>query len=95
MNTTPIVGMWGLLAAVEATIKAAPPAQRGELAAVLDAYARDFPEEFSWAMRMKDGTLPGFRRSPRGLCPETRGETWERGRSHEGRYDRIGSPPGR
>jgi hypothetical protein len=49
MNTTPIVGMWGLLAAVEATIKAAPPAQRGELAAVLDAYARDFPEEFSWA----------------------------------------------
>jgi hypothetical protein len=43
------IGMYHFLTAVEETIKTADPAKRESLAAVIDAYHDDFPEEFDWA----------------------------------------------
>ena len=42
--------MFELLDAVEAAIQLADPAKREALAAVIDAYAEDFPDEFYWAI---------------------------------------------
>ena len=45
------VGMYELLEAVEAVIKAADPEKREALAETIDAYAENFMgEEFFWAM---------------------------------------------
>jgi hypothetical protein len=42
--------MFELLDAVEAVIQVADLAKREALAAVIDAYAEDFPDEFYWAI---------------------------------------------
>ena len=42
-------GMYELLEAIETVIKASNPEKREALAATVDAYADDFPEEFFWA----------------------------------------------
>ena len=42
--------MRNLLSAVEAAITTADPAHREALGVTIDAYARDFPEEFRWAI---------------------------------------------
>jgi hypothetical protein len=41
-----ITGMYELLDAIEAVIKAADPAKREALAQTMDAYAADFPDDF-------------------------------------------------
>jgi hypothetical protein len=45
----PITGMYELLDAVEAVIASADPAKRETLAKTIDAYCKDFPDEFFWA----------------------------------------------
>jgi hypothetical protein len=45
-----IIGVYELLDAIEAVIKAADPAKRDALARTIDAYAEDFPDEFFWAV---------------------------------------------
>jgi hypothetical protein len=45
-----IVGMYELLDAIEAVIKAADPAKREALAQTIDGFAEDFPEDFYWAV---------------------------------------------
>ena len=42
-------GMYELLDAIEAVVKAADPVKREALAQIIDAYADDFPDEFFWA----------------------------------------------
>ena len=49
MTDEPITGMYEVLDALEEVIKAADPAKREALAATIDAYAEDFPEDFHWA----------------------------------------------
>jgi hypothetical protein len=44
------VGVYELLDAIEAVIKAADPAKREALAQTIDAYAEDFPDDFFWAV---------------------------------------------
>ena len=44
-----ITSMYELLTALFDVIKAAPKAERETLAAVMDDYAKDFPEEYFWA----------------------------------------------
>ena len=43
-------GMYELLDAIEAVIKASDPAKREALASTLDAFAEDCPEDFFWAI---------------------------------------------
>jgi hypothetical protein len=43
------VGMYELLDAIEAVIKAADPAKREALAQTIDGFAEDFPDDFFWA----------------------------------------------
>ena len=43
-------GVYELLDAIEAVIKAADPAKREALAQTIDAYAEDFAEDFFWAV---------------------------------------------
>lgn len=49
MSEDRLTGMYDVLDALEAVIKAAPKAQREALAAAVDAYAENFPDEFFWA----------------------------------------------
>ena len=44
------VGVWELLEAIEAVIKAADPEKRKALARTIDAYSDDFPDDFFWAI---------------------------------------------
>ena len=43
-------GMYELLDAIEAVIKASDPAKREALASIIDAYHDDCPEDFHWAI---------------------------------------------
>jgi hypothetical protein len=52
-----IAGVYELLAAIEAVIKASDPAKREALAQTIDAYAEDFPEDFHWAIGAQSPTL--------------------------------------
>ena len=45
-----IVGMYEFVDAVEAAIESADPDKLVDLAAVIQAYQEDFPEEFYWAV---------------------------------------------
>jgi hypothetical protein len=49
MTDEPIT-IYEVLDAIEAVIMAADPAKREALAATIDAYAEDFPEDFHWAI---------------------------------------------
>ena len=48
-NDDPVTGMFDLLDAVEAAIKAADPAAREALARTIDQFIADFPGDFHWA----------------------------------------------
>src|SRR6266581_9125360 len=50
MDAHQLTGMYELLYAIEAVVKAADPAKREALAQIIDAYADDFPDEFFWAI---------------------------------------------
>jgi hypothetical protein len=50
MDAPELTGIYELLDAVEAVIKAADPVKREALAQTIDAYADDFPDEFFWAV---------------------------------------------
>jgi hypothetical protein len=45
-----VTGMYELFDAIETIISASDSAKREELARTIDAYARDFPDEFFWAI---------------------------------------------
>ena len=45
-----IIGIYELLDAIQSVIKAADPEKRDALARTIDAYAKDFPDEFFWAV---------------------------------------------
>ena len=45
-----LIGVYELLDAIEAVIKAADPAKREALAQTIDHYAEDFPDDFFWAV---------------------------------------------
>jgi hypothetical protein len=45
-----VTGMYEVFDAIEATIATADPVKREALAKTIDAYARDFPHEFLWAI---------------------------------------------
>jgi hypothetical protein len=49
MSDEPLTGMYELLDAIEAVIKASDPAKREALASTLDAFAEDCPDDFFWA----------------------------------------------
>jgi hypothetical protein len=51
----PVTGMYELLDAIEETIRTSP--KREALAEILDAYHRDFPEEFHWAIGAQSPSL--------------------------------------
>ena len=57
MTDEPITGMYELLDAIEAVIKASDPAKREALASSIDAYHDDFPEDFHWAIGAQAPTL--------------------------------------
>src|SRR5271163_3042575 len=46
----PLTDMYDLLAALEAVVKAAEPSKREALAQTIDAYCKDFPDDFFWAV---------------------------------------------
>ena len=50
-------GMCEFLAALNGTIAAADPEKRAAVAAMMDAYAKDFPAEFRWAAGPQAPTL--------------------------------------
>jgi hypothetical protein len=52
-----ITGMYEVLDALEAVIKAADPAKREALAQTIDAYCEDFPDDFFWAIGAQSPTL--------------------------------------
>jgi hypothetical protein len=52
-----VTGMYELLEAIEAVIKAADPAKREALAQTIDAYAECFPDDFFWAVGPQAPTL--------------------------------------
>jgi hypothetical protein len=56
-DNEPIVGMYELLDAIAATLAAADPAKREALAATIDAYAEDFPDDFFWAISAQAPSL--------------------------------------
>jgi hypothetical protein len=45
-----IIGIYEVLDAIEAVIKAADPAKREALARAMDGYHECFPEDFHWAI---------------------------------------------
>lgn len=49
MTDEPLIGMYEVLDALEAVIKAANPAKRAVLAEMIDGYQETFPDEFFWA----------------------------------------------
>jgi hypothetical protein len=49
MSTHELIGMYELLDAIEAVVKAADPVKREALAQTIDSYSEDFPDEFFWA----------------------------------------------
>jgi hypothetical protein len=55
MSEEKITGMYELLDAIEAAIAASP--KREALAATIDAYHDDFPDEFHWAIGAQSPTL--------------------------------------
>jgi hypothetical protein len=57
MGDDEITGIYELLDAIEAVIKAADPAKREALARTIDAYSEDFPEDFFWAISVQAPTL--------------------------------------
>jgi hypothetical protein len=57
MSDIKLTNMYELLDAIEATLAAADPAKREALAATIDAYAEDFPDEFFWATGAQAPTL--------------------------------------
>ena len=57
MSEEPFTGMYELIDAIEAVIKAADPAKREALANTIDAYHDDFPEDFHWAIGAQAPTL--------------------------------------
>jgi hypothetical protein len=57
MADNDITGIYELLDAIEAVIKAADPAKREALARTIDAYSEDFPEDFFWAIGSQAPTL--------------------------------------
>ena len=50
MSTHDLTGMYELLDAIEAVVKAADPVKREALAHTIDAYADDFPDEYFWSV---------------------------------------------
>ena len=50
-------GMYELLDAIEAVVKAADPVKRAVLARTIDAYSQDFPDEFFWAIGAQSPAL--------------------------------------
>jgi hypothetical protein len=58
-TTDEIVGMYEVLDALEAVIKAADPDKRNALAETIDAYAEHFPEDFFWATGPQSPALLG------------------------------------
>jgi hypothetical protein len=46
----PLTGIYEILDALEAIIKATDPQKRNHLAETIDAYAEDFPDEYYWAL---------------------------------------------
>jgi hypothetical protein len=52
-----ITGMYEVLDALEAVLKAADPEKRATLARTLDAYHEDFPEDFHWALGAQSPAL--------------------------------------
>lgn len=57
MDEERITGMYDVLDALEAVIKAAPKAERDALATVMDAYAEHFPDDYDWAVSAQSPTL--------------------------------------
>lgn len=57
MANDQITDMYVLTDALGAAIRAAPKAERDALAATLDAYQKDFPEDYNWALRAQSPTL--------------------------------------
>jgi hypothetical protein len=55
-----MTGIYELLDAIEAVIKAADPEKREALARTIDAYAEDFPEDFFWAVGSQAPTLLNY-----------------------------------
>jgi len=53
----PFVGMYDLLEALEAVIKAADPDKRAALAVTIDGYQECCPDEFFWSVGAKAPTL--------------------------------------
>jgi hypothetical protein len=52
-----VVGMYEVLDALEAVIKAADPEKRSVLAATIDGYTEHFPDDFFWAIGAQSPTL--------------------------------------
>ena len=52
-----IICMYEVLDAVSATISSADPEARAALARAMDGYAKDFPEEFDWAIGAQSPSL--------------------------------------
>lgn len=52
-----IIGIYELLDAIEAVIKASDPEKREALARTIDAYADAFPDDFFWAVGAQAPTL--------------------------------------
>jgi hypothetical protein len=50
-------GMYELLEAIEAVVRASDPDKRAALAKTIDAYSEDFPDEFFWAVGAQSPTL--------------------------------------
>jgi hypothetical protein len=57
MDDNDITGVYELLDAIEAVIKASDPAKREALARTIDAYAEQFPDDFYWAIGVQAPTL--------------------------------------
>jgi hypothetical protein len=57
MNAHELTGMYELLDAIEAVVKAADPVKREALARTIDAYTEDFPDDFFWAVSAQSPAL--------------------------------------
>jgi hypothetical protein len=51
------VGMYEVLDALDAVLRAAEPAKREILAQTIDAYSDDFPDDFYWAVGARSPVL--------------------------------------
>ena len=52
-----ITGMYEVLDALEAVIKAAPRAERDALATAMNAYGEHFPDDYDWAVSAQSPAL--------------------------------------